>query len=244
MKMPRRTLALVAAVLCGAALAQPAAPILPDELVEEAKAAISAVRAVDPPSITRMSSAEVLAIVRRVRVVQLEITQKMKLAMGDRMDERRFKAELDARGLSGLYTETFQRQVRPLEARLSPQEKRALDRELGERYPAYGAYVRRAIVSGVILQLSRPRFDVIEQYAGTRQVPASLDEAKLQALRGQRGVQSADYKEGVFRVVLDEEIHPGGVVELAATPKGDGTLEWRCTSSENIRQFMPAACRQ
>jgi hypothetical protein len=160
------------------------------------------------------------------------------------MDQQRFKTELEARGLSGLYTEAFQRQVRPLEAKLSPAEKRALDRELGERYPAYGAYVRRAIVSGVILQMSRPRFEISDEYRATRRLPPALAEGRLAALRSQRGVQSADYKDGVFRVTLDDEIYSGGVVELAAMPKADGTLEWRCTSSENVRQFMPQPCRQ
>jgi hypothetical protein len=225
-------------------MAQASAPLIPDELATEAKAAGDAVKALDPPSISRMSDEQAYAILLRLRLAQLEVTQTVARGVGEKMSEQRFRAELAARGLGELFEEPFQRRVQPLEGKLSPPQKRQLERELGERYPAYGNYVKRALVSGVVLEMSRPRLEINAQYETSRRLPASIDAAKLQALRRQRGVSSAEYADGVFRVVLDEEVLQGGVVQLGATPKSDGTLEWRCSSSENVRQFVPQSCRQ
>jgi hypothetical protein len=233
------SLAAAAALSLGALAAD---PLIDDALLARAKAAVASLKALDEAALARLPAPQALEQMRELSIVMIEIGQ----AAGDGNPVRveQLKKEMGAGGLDALFSDEIGRKAALLRRRVPAAEQQALERELAERYPAYGNYLKRAAVSGVMLQVGARRFEINDRYASTRQVPASLDAEKLRPLLAQKGVRSATYRNGAFRVVLNEDILAGGVIELAATPRADGTLDWRCTSSADVRHLVPQSCRQ
>jgi uncharacterized RDD family membrane protein YckC/Tfp pilus assembly major pilin PilA len=117
--------------------------------------------------------------------------------------------------------------------------------------PAYQDYTVRAKMSGVIVSMSAVKAPISEYAATKGQWPTTWEQ--VESVGGTNPMRQLP--ESSRALVEDIRIEQGGVVvslvkiqqtqgQVRLTPQKAGDrIEWACTSSPEIRKYVPAACR-
>ena len=115
--------------------------------------------------------------------------------------------------------------------------------------PAYQDYTHRAKMAGVISAMSAARAPVVEHMASKGSWPATWEQL------GPGADPMRQVAEPSRDIVESIRLEPGGAIvadvkisrdrgEVRLTPKQAGDqVEWACTSSPEIRKYVPASCR-
>lgn len=106
----------------------------------------------------------------------------------------------------------------------------------------YTDYTTRARISEVIISASAARTLVGEMFARTGHLPDSEVAAPRPEEESRYVRKISIGAGGVVQIEVADVIQKDGVITLTPTPK-DGKLEWKC-SSENVRKaYLPSTCR-
>jgi len=117
--------------------------------------------------------------------------------------------------------------------------------------PAYQDYTVRARMSGVIVSMSAAKAPITEYAAKKGQWPTTWEQ--VESVGGANPMRQLPESSRAF--VEDIRLEQGGVVvstvkiqgkqgQIRMTPRQAGDqVEWACTSSPEIRKYVPASCR-
>ncbi len=212
-------------------------------LLSKGREVAQRLRQITPETVKQMPDAQALELFTTAQEVTLAIIhiayKEAAQAQGQEMNEAGFRRFLSSNGLEYLMPEELQKKVDLLGTRLTANQKDAVGVELQHRYPAYGAYVKRSLVSDVIRSLSGPKVEVTEAYETNGTMPAKMEAETLGDVLKLKGVRAANYENGRFTVVFNDAIQEGGMLELVAFPKRNGELKRKCSGSKCRKTSCP-----
>jgi hypothetical protein len=213
-----------------------------DAFAARSHAILQKLEAVTPSTVQQMPGSEALELF----ATSLEVVSAGIAVAGERnMTEEGFRRYLASQGIEKLfYSEEIREKLGLLYKKgVSAENYEAFNLELQRRSPAYADYMKRAMVSEALINLFGPKSAIADDYKEKGAIPSTFDPGILSSLRAQKAVRSANYENGRFRLVFDEKVQDGGVVEVSASPKGEGLLEWKCTASASMQSLVPGICR-
>lgn len=111
--------------------------------------------------------------------------------------------------------------------------------------PAYQDYTVRAKIAEATVIAKNASNSVESYYFQTKQIPSTIEETGFITPRNASisGV-SVDSQNGVVTVLMATSPIQGKSLLMVPSQTADGTITWKCQSSDIPQKFLPQACRQ